>query len=284
MRRWPTISPLLLWRPRNSRVVLEMGTVNTHASHFCLTPWHCARTHTRLTHFRGRETRARSPSKVNEGLGGKERERERERLASVFGSTLSSPWRRTGPSSSCLRPWSSPFIQVTPRKDKVAASGNTIPKRGFFFFFFFRQRKSLFSRPCRAFQWPGIQELNISRVIFVLKEFSSLSFLNKNRKVDPRKKLSFVYANFFQINRSIIYICCNLFSFIIGRGIMAKIRKVWFAENIILNEKSLLSITIINISTRKCIYIYIYYFQLLYHRETIAMDLLITGIIITRIQ
>ena len=79
MRRWPTISPLLLWRPRNSRVVLEMGTVNTHASHFCLTPWHCARTHTRLTHFRGRETRARSPSKVNEGLGGKERERERER-------------------------------------------------------------------------------------------------------------------------------------------------------------------------------------------------------------
>lgn len=38
----------------------EMGTVNTHASHFCLTPWHCARTHTRLTHFRGRETRARA--------------------------------------------------------------------------------------------------------------------------------------------------------------------------------------------------------------------------------
>ena len=244
----------------------------------------CAHAHAADTLSRPGDTCA-EPFEGKRRAGRKgERERERERLASVFGSTLSSPWRRTGPSSSCLRPWSSPFIQVTPRKDKVAASGNTIPKRGFFFFFFFRQRKSLFSRPCRAFQWPGIQELNISRVIFVLKEFSSLSFLNKNRKVDPRKKLSFVYANFFQINRSIIYICCNLFSFIIGRGIMAKIRKVWFAENIILNEKSLLSITIINISTRKCIYIYIYYFQLLYHRETIAMDLLITGIIITRIQ
>ena len=64
----------------------------------------CAHAHAADTLSRPGDTCA-EPFEGKRRAGRKgERERERERLASVFGSTLSSPWRRTGPSSSCLRP------------------------------------------------------------------------------------------------------------------------------------------------------------------------------------
>lgn len=132
--RWPTISTPFSAASKFEGSP-EMGTVNTHASHFfCLTPRHCAGARTRGWHTfaAGRHVREPFEGKRRAGNGRKERKNFCVRV-----NTRLHGDEKRGPSRPVYAPDLPPSFKR--RFEKTRSRHHTSRKRGFF-----RQRTPLF--------------------------------------------------------------------------------------------------------------------------------------------